>query len=75
MPRRAELLDSVAELEVGGAGELVEAVEVATGALDRLERLGDLADGVDGGLVVLVRIGHAGDLPAACLLHAAARFC
>ena len=40
----AELLDRLAEGQVGRAAETVEGVEVTAGDLDRLERLGQLAE-------------------------------
>ena len=43
-----ELLDGLAELEVGGPGQLVEGVEVAAGALGRLQGLRDEADRLHG---------------------------
>ena len=39
--------DRLAERQVGGAAQAVEAVEMTAGVLDRLERLGELAERLD----------------------------
>jgi hypothetical protein len=51
VPGVAQHLDGVLEQPVGLAGELVEAVQQATGLIDGLEGLGELAEPLDGGVV------------------------
>ena len=51
MTGRSERLGRVAELDIGLAGELMEAVKVTPGAFYRFQRLGEAPDGADGGVI------------------------
>ena len=73
MPGAAQLVDSVAEGEVGLAGEPVEGVQVAAGVFGDLERLGQLAECRDslvgdpvGADVLVVRSGRCGRCWLSC---------
>ena len=71
----AEQPAGLAELEVGGAGELVEGVEVPAGPLDRLQGLAELADRGDdrrlSGRSSRVLVAHASLRTPARLHHLA----